>query len=108
MVKKSKFCSSWCARRYIKINYSGENSKNFKHGITKNGYKRVGTSKNRRLEHRIIMEKILGRKLKIFEWVHHINGDKLDNKPENLILVLPTTHYSNIICPNCKYHFLIK
>ena len=43
-------------------------------------------------EHRYVMEEFLGRKLRENEVVHHINGVRVDNRIENLMVMLKKEH----------------
>lgn len=77
---------------------SGNKSPSWKGGskyMTLQGYVTVyapGYPDNRCLEHRYVMEKHLKRKLLKTEHVHHLNGDKIDNRIENLVIIDPKEH----------------
>lgn len=54
------------------------------------------------LEHRLVMEQRIRRYLSLSEHVHHINGIKDDNKPENLMLLSLASHrLTETICKDC-------
>lgn len=78
---------------------SGSKNPNWKGGRTfRNGYALVRIPSHPYaqngyvLEHRHIMEQEVGRILERSEVVHHINGNKLDNRIENLIILTSSAH----------------
>lgn len=91
----------WIAKRLVTWNKNID--KNVKRGpahpkwkggsITSTGYKVIPNGYGRQIyEHRIILERHLGRKLSSNEVTHHINGNKLDNRIENLAVLTRAEH----------------
>lgn len=92
------------SKRCMSCSKKGESNPLFgktreKHPTFKGGYihKRLGyrfvQHKGKKVyEHRLVMERKLGKKLNKGEIVHHLNGNKTDNRPENLVVMTQSEH----------------
>lgn len=73
-------------RRHGDVEAGRTNQERGKGHIDKNGYRIISRDGRRMCEHRFVMEDVLGRSLLPNESVHHKNGVRHDNRPENLEL----------------------
>ena len=81
--------------------------------ITSDGYLLRWVDGKFILDHRLVMQKNLGRELLETEHIHHLNGDRMDNRVENLQIVTNSEHHAihhrdkrntetHKACPKCN------
>lgn len=116
-IHKHNFCSRNCAKPYLSKKFSDYDVMNNPTAMT---IERRTKLRNSRLDqgagktyaktfgrhtHRIVAEQMLGRALRPGEVVHHINENKRDNRPENLMIFANQAlhakwHIEHDGCPN--------
>lgn len=93
---KAKYCSRLCACRDRNTKAHQKRAGKIGGHITGEKTRGTGTKgyikRDQKHEHRMVVEKILGRKLKSSEVVHHKNKNKHNNSLDNLEIVSRSEH----------------
>lgn len=129
-ISQSLGVSFWIVKKYMDMygiqhldhkkansKYNKNNKNNFKGGRIAHGdgYIKVLSPDHPRankngyvLEHILIAEKKVGRPLSTNEVVHHINGIKDDNRPENLLVLTKSEHSALHKNGTNRYHSIAQ
>lgn len=81
-----QYCSKSCAMNNRIVHGGGQAKPNGSRRSHSTGYTLIKHNGLWIMEHRVVMEQKLGRPLHPRERIHHKNGDRKDNRPENLEL----------------------
>ena len=86
-----------CQRHYMRWRRNGDplgliRAENGSGYVTEDGYRMFHINGRDIFEHRLVLESVFGRKLLSSEHVHHIDHNKLNNSPENLMIVSNSDH----------------
>lgn len=117
-----RFKTKKCRNCYLKTELRGDKHPHWKGGkvMTDSGYTMIRSPEHPFVnaygyvrEHRLVMEKHLGRYLTSKEVVHHLNEIKTDNRIENLELTNQSTHVKNHLtkgklCSLCEKKHLAR
>lgn len=97
--RKSIGMKQFCCKKCYKYYRKGKKVGNIVDKVFISGYWYIyspyhphATKKGYVAEHRLVAEKTIGRFLRDDEVVHHINENKLDNTPENLLVLTQSEH----------------
>lgn len=99
------FCSRACHMRYMNrilnpTRMTMEVREKLRNARLNSGENKTYTKTFGRHTHRVVAEQMLGRPLLKGEIVHHIDGNKRNNDPSNLMVMTQSEH--------CKLHFTKK
>ena len=106
---EQRFCSRSCSTAHSNGAGGRKRLPDGSRVITQHGYVMIKGAGRWLFEHRFVMAEQLGRRLEKHERVHHKNGDRLDNRPENLELwkLKSRSHPAGVRgedyhCPGCR------